>query len=367
MTASPDAKDAATAVVALAREGRFDTIFEHLAPPVQALVTPDALRAAWDTALAQHGPVVAVGEAVVEPAHPGLVTVKVPVSCGRGGLTVIVAVAEGGALAGVQLAPLDAAAPVASWSPPGYVDPLSFSEREVTLGEGPLRVPGTLSLPVTPGPHPGVVMLAGSGPLDRDETIGPNKPLKDLAWGLAREGITVLRFDKVTFAHPHEVRHIDGFTLADEYLPAALAAVEVLRREPEVDPDRVFVAGHSLGATAAPRVAAADSAVAGLVILAGGAAPAASEHPPPSPLPRLPRRDLGGQPRPCGRSPRRPGRSHRQRPAIGRHARRRAASRHTGRLLARRSWLRPRGHRRRARPSHPHRPGRTRLPGHRGG
>jgi pimeloyl-ACP methyl ester carboxylesterase len=117
------------------------------------------------------------------------------------------------------------------------------------------------------------VLLAGSGPLDRDETMGPNKPLKDLAWGLATRGIVVLRFDKVTLTHADEIRQVDGFTLTDEYVPAALAAIELLRRDSNVDRRRVFVAGHSLGGTAAPRVATADGALCGLVILAGGAAP----------------------------------------------------------------------------------------------
>ncbi len=272
MTAPAAPGDAATGVVALARAGRFDTIVERLAPPLRALATPDALRAAWEAALGEHGPVVSVGEPVEEPARAGVVMVRVPVSCERGGVTVVVAVAEGGVLGGVQLAPLDAA-PVATWSPPGYVDPSAFGEREVVLGDGPLSVGGTLSLPVAPGRHAGVVLLAGSGPLDRDETIGPNKPLKDLAWGLASRGIAVLRFDKASFTHPDDVRRIVGFTLADEYGPAASAAIDVLRKEPGVDPDRIFVAGHSLGGTAAPRVAAAERAVAGLVILAGGAAP----------------------------------------------------------------------------------------------
>ena len=84
-------------------------------------------------------------------------------------------------------------------------------------------MPGTLSLPRRPGsaPYPAVVLLAGSGPLDRDETIGRNKPFKDLAWGLASRGVAVLRFDKVTYAHPGQVKEAQDFTLADEYLPHA--------------------------------------------------------------------------------------------------------------------------------------------------
>ena len=65
------------------------------------------------------------------------------------------------------------------------------------------------------------MLLSGSGPQDRDETIGRNKPLKDLAWGLASRGVAVLRFDKVTYAHPGEVGRTAGFTVADEYLPQA--------------------------------------------------------------------------------------------------------------------------------------------------
>ncbi len=261
-------------VVRLAREGSFAVVFGRLARPLQALTTPQALQAAWDAETGRHGAVTSVGEPIIESAHPGVVIVKVPVVCERGGMTVVVSVAAGGAVAGIQLAPPDRATPTPPWEPPAYADPSAFTERELTLGSGPLAVPGTLTTPISPGPHPAVVLLAGSGPLDRDETIGANKPLKDLAWGLATQGIVVARFDKVTFAHPAEVSQIAGFTLADEYLPAALTAIEALRAEPVVDPDRVFLAGHSLGGTAAPRVAAAaGDSVAGLVLLAAGAEP----------------------------------------------------------------------------------------------
>jgi dienelactone hydrolase len=134
-------------------------------------------------------------------------------------------------------------------------------------------VPGTLSLPHQPGPWPAVVLLAGSGPLDRDETIGRNKPFKDLAWGLASRGVAVLRFDKVTYAHGSEVKADNDFTVADEYLPAALAAVHLLRQQPAVAGERIFLLGHSLGGSVAPRAAAGEPSVAGLILLAGGAQP----------------------------------------------------------------------------------------------
>ena len=63
------------------------------------------------------------------------------------------------------------------------------------------------------------------------------------------------------------------FTMTDEYVPHAVAAVHLLQRQPTVDPARVFVLGHSMGGKVAPRVAAAEASVAGLVILAGDAQP----------------------------------------------------------------------------------------------
>lgn len=83
------------------------------------------------------------------------------------------------------------------------------------------------------------MLLTGSGPHDRDETIGRNKPFKDLAWGLASRGVAVLRFDKVTCAHPGEVAKDPGFTVTGEYVPHAVAAIGLLRQHPAVDAGRV--------------------------------------------------------------------------------------------------------------------------------
>jgi hypothetical protein len=152
---------------------------------------------------------------VSEPAGAGVVVVKIPVTC---------------ELTGIQLAPAGAAEPTGPWEPPAYADPETFDEQDVTVGTGALAVPGTLSLPHEPGPRPAVVLLGGSGPGDRDQTIGRNKLLKDVAWGLASRGVAVLRFDKVTYAHPGEVAKAHDYTVADEYVPHAVAAVHLLRQ-----------------------------------------------------------------------------------------------------------------------------------------
>ena len=265
---------AAPAVVELARQGRFTQIQEQFAPQLRPMVPAQALQAAWEGELAKHGPVASVGTPVTEPAGPGAALVKVPVRFEHGALTVAVGLAgEQGWITGIQLLPPSAAEPAVPWTPPPYADPDTFTDADITVGDGPLAVGGTLSLPRQPRSAPGVVLLSGSGPHDRDETIGRNKPLKDLAWGLASAGMAVLRFDKVTHAHPGQVAGTTSFTLTGEYVPHAVAAIGLLAQHPAVDAGRVFVAGHSLGGTVAPRVAAAGPPAAGLVIMAGGAQP----------------------------------------------------------------------------------------------
>jgi dienelactone hydrolase len=257
----------AASVIELLRDERFSDIEELFAPRLRAAVSAQTIRTAWTAEAVKTGPIVAVGTPVSEPFGDGLVRVSTPVTGERGGLTLVVSVDDAGRLNGFRLAPSGAT----SWTPPRYAAPGRLTEREVTVGEGPLAVPGTLTLPRGRGGRPAVVLLA-SGPADRDMTTGPNKPFKDLAWGLASRGIAVLRFDKVGHAHGQAAAE-PGFTMADEYLPHAAAAVRLLSQQPGVDSARVFVLGHSGGGKAAPRVAAAEPSVAGVVILAGDTVP----------------------------------------------------------------------------------------------
>jgi alpha-beta hydrolase superfamily lysophospholipase len=113
----------------------------------------------------------------------------------------------------------------------------------------------------------------GSGPNDRDETVGANKPFKDLATGLASRGIAVLRYDKRTRVHGGKVAGLTGFTVHQEAIEDVLEAVKALRAQPRIDSARVFVLGHSLGGMLIPRIGTADPTIAGLIVLAGAARP----------------------------------------------------------------------------------------------
>ncbi len=162
-----------------------------------------------------------------------------------------------------------------AYIPPPYVDPTSFIETDVIVGTGEWALPGTLTIPKGNGPFPAVVLVHGSGPNDRDETIGPNKPFKDIAWGLASRGIAVLRYDKRTLIHANLFTPdvLKNLTLQQETIDDALLAVQLLRSRSEVDKNQIYVLGHSLGAIAAPRIGQQDPGIAGLIILAGATRP----------------------------------------------------------------------------------------------
>ncbi len=159
-------------------------------------------------------------------------------------------------------------------SPPPYSRSDAFREIEVTIGGEEWPLPGTLAMPVGESPRPALVLVHGSGPNDRDETLGPNKPFRDLAWGLATRGIAVLRYDKRTRVHAARMAAAAGaLTVKEETVDDALAAVALLEKTPGIDPDRIFVLGHSLGGMLVPRIAARGPRVAGWIVMAGTTRP----------------------------------------------------------------------------------------------
>jgi len=146
----------------------------------------------------------------------------------------------------------------------------SGREIPITVGSGETALDGLIELPDGPGPFPGIVLVHGSGASDRDEAIGPNRPFRDISRGLAALGVAVLRYDKRSFAHPDALLALgDRLTVQEEVIDDARAALALLRAHEAVDASRVFLLGHSLGGTLAPRIAAAEPRPAGVVVLAG--------------------------------------------------------------------------------------------------
>ncbi|GCE28955.1 hypothetical protein KDA_44390 [Dictyobacter alpinus] len=163
-----------------------------------------------------------------------------------------------------------------TYDAPPYARPEAFQEQEIQVGTGEWALPGTLSLPVGTGPFPAVVLVHGSGPADRDETIPPNKPFRDLAWGLASKGIAVLRYEKRTHVYGDKLVALNAkITVQEETIEDALLALEVLQKRPEIDQQQLYLLGHSLGGYLMPRILSAPAAanVQGAILLAASARP----------------------------------------------------------------------------------------------
>ncbi len=160
------------------------------------------------------------------------------------------------------------------------------NERDITVVCGDIRLPGTLCLPLSAAKEtdrrfPIVILVHGSGPNDRDETIGDNKPFREMADSLAAAGIATLRYDKRTYVYRNNTKEVSGGLLNydSETVDDALAAIRLARSLPEADQERIYIMGHSLGGMLLPRIAERDfleektarNGLAGLISWAGAA------------------------------------------------------------------------------------------------
>ena len=146
-------------------------------------------------------------------------------------------------------------------------------EEKIIVGKDtkyPLN--GLLTLPEdATGPVPVVVFVNGSGASNMDEKVGKLTPFKDLAQGLARHGIASVRYDKRSFAHGFKMLRDKSLevTVKTETIDDAILATDLLKKDPRIDPERVFIIGHSMGGMLAPRIDAEGGNYAGLIIMAG--------------------------------------------------------------------------------------------------
>lgn len=226
-----------------------------------AALPPDKLASVWDAQVGSLGKLTAWSI----PQHTqvqGKDVFVVRLRLEQGELQSLIAVTpETQKLAGLSFKPVPKPTTVAS-----YVRPVSFQSVGVSLGSEPFVLKGTLSVPTGPGPFPAVVLVHGSGPMDRDESLGANKPFKDIAEGLASRGVVVLRYDKRTFQYGNKLGN--DISIDDEVVLDAVAAVKLLQARQDVNSRRVFVLGHSLGALLAPEIAVRAMGVAGVILLA---------------------------------------------------------------------------------------------------
>ena len=152
---------------------------------------------------------------------------------------------------------------------------MSYIQEEVVFSNKDVTLAGTLTLPRTSGRHPAVVLLHGSGPLNRDQEIFDMKYFWIIADHLTRRGIAVLRYDS---------RGVGGssgapyqFTLSD-VAEDALAAIHFLKNRSDINRAQIGLCGQSQGGIVAPLAASRSEDVAFIVCLAGNGIPGEKAH-----------------------------------------------------------------------------------------
>jgi fermentation-respiration switch protein FrsA (DUF1100 family) len=266
----PEQTARATALVDALVRGDYSAAGKNFDDVMQKALPDDKRKELWQALIKQVGPFRKRGGTRVEKAGKFDV-VLVTCQFEKTALDVRVVFNAEKQVSGLQFRPAQGAY---DFKPPSYAWPESYREEKVVVGSGEWALPGTLTLPRGDGPFAAAVLVHGSGPHDRDETIGPNKPFRDLAWGLASQGVAVLRYEKRTHTHATRMVSIkEALTIKEETIDDALLAVAELRKHKEIDAKHIIVIRHSLGATVAPQIGVRDPAIAGLVLLAGNARP----------------------------------------------------------------------------------------------
>ncbi len=144
--------------------------------------------------------------------------------------------------------------------------PFPYNEKEVSFENknANIKLAGTLTSPRS-GKSPAVILITGSGPQDRDETIMDHKPFAVIADHLSRKGIAVLRYDERGVGESSG----DFSTATSADLATDVeAAIDFLKSQPEIDAAKILLAGHSEGGLLAPMIASRRDDLAGIVLLA---------------------------------------------------------------------------------------------------
>ena len=254
----------------IAHVSNIGLVYAQFSDQLKVTITQAQLGGLWIHSVGQYGAFNRVFDVQADAANhivtETLLFAKGPVDA------VITFDATTELVTGIQFVPSTnpAAMPVPT---PGY-DQSTFTETRVHVGK--YNLPGELTMPNGSGPFPAVVLISGAGPNDMDATIGRNKPFRDLAWGLAAQGIASVRFDKSTHI-PVGAFDLTHLTVQAEYVDDGVAAIDLLRQTDGIDPARVFILGHGQGSYLLPRIAEADPNAAGLILAAGEALPIPQE------------------------------------------------------------------------------------------
>ena len=238
-------------------KGDFSEFYKDCSDQVRQSITQDALLKGWNTVIQVTG---TPGESLgsIYTRQIGYDVVVSTVAGTLYNISVTITYGDDGKPAGIWT----------SYAPKNPPKPQSADKwREVPVVVGDMKLLGMLTLPKGVQKPPVVILIQGSGASDMNEALGtaPNRPFEDIAHGLAEQGVATLRYNKRTYQDPA----VGCDTIQYEMLDDAAAAVKLLSNDGQVDANRIYLLGHSLGGMMAPKITADNPQIKGFISMAG--------------------------------------------------------------------------------------------------
>jgi dienelactone hydrolase len=244
-------------------EAKYDTAHMYFDEAEQAKITPANLKLLWENITTTLGKPVVL-DASSSKAQGEFYAVTIEGEFEKSKQNFVLMFNKKEKIVGLFM-PKNAAA----YTKPSYADTSLYTEKSVYLQSGTHQLAAIITTPKNKTNFPVVVFVHGSGPGDMDQTVGPNKPFKDIATGLASKGIASVRYVKRTLIYAGEFTKT--FTVKEETLDDAVAAIALAKTITGADQKSVYVFGHSLGGMLAPRIATLAPSLKGIILAAAPA------------------------------------------------------------------------------------------------
>lgn len=245
----------------LMNEQNFTAAQAFFDPTLQSKISVADLQKLWDSMNAKLGKFESV-DVTQSKSQGEFYTVTMEGKFANASQSFLLAFNKAEKLVGFYIQPRPAAG--TTYLNPAYADITLYDEKEVYVTAAGHKLVGRLTVPKNAVNFPIVVLVHGTGPSDMDETLGPNKPFKDLAAGLAAKGVASIRYVKRTLVHGNEFT--GAFTVKEETMDDAVAAVALAGTIPGVDKKQIYLLGHNLGGMLAPRIAALAPQLNGIIL-----------------------------------------------------------------------------------------------------
>ena len=246
----------------LMKEEKFHDAYDFFDDTLKTALPENKLQELWGNIITKYGAVQSL-EAIASKMQGDFFAVTVEGKFKNSDQNFLLGFNKSQKIVGIFVAPSPTGQ---KYTLPNYADTALYVEKPIYIGAAKNQLAAVLTVPKNIKNFPLVVLVHGSGPNDMDETLGPNKPFKDLAAGFASKGIASLRYVKRTLVYPYE--YVGAFTVAQETTNDAVAAVEVAKAVQGVNKNAIYVFGHSLGGMMAPRIAERSPGLAGIILAA---------------------------------------------------------------------------------------------------